>query len=61
MFENFSRVGYITLIILILGVAFLSQQSYARDTVSKMYPKISGAVANGGADIIKSATNILKK
>jgi len=37
MFENFSRAGYIIIIIFILGATFLSQQPYAREYGKKLY------------------------
>lgn len=37
MFENFGRTGYIIIISLILGTAFLSQQPYAIEYGSKFY------------------------
>lgn len=37
MFENFSRTGYVVIIVVILGVAYLSQQTYAREYGKKFY------------------------
>jgi hypothetical protein len=73
MFKNLGRVGYIIILVLILGAVYLSQQPFAgsygealwqktADWVSSyLAPKISGEVTSGGASIFKAATDILKK
>lgn len=40
MFENLGRAGYIIILILIIGAAFLSQQQYAREYGKNIYSDI---------------------
>ena len=50
MFESLSRTGYIVVIVFIIGVAFLSQQPYAREYGKKAS---MAAISQGGAYLAK--------